>query len=210
MRQQSRFNVVVQTMFRAEMRLAVATGGLVPVTQLAAALAVSVVVTIALLQADGDRNSVGSFVSFITAMLMLMAPMKQLADIGGVLQRGLASAEAVFELIDRPVEIDHRTHSVGRATGALSFEGVRVRSPDAEGEALAGIDLEIRPGEIVAVGRDFGGRKKTDPFSAICCRALSSPRLEPFGWMGSRWEDWTLSCLRSQIALVSQDVMIFD
>jgi subfamily B ATP-binding cassette protein MsbA len=114
-RQQRRFNAVVQTMFRAEMRLAVATGGLVPVTQLAAALAVSVVVTIALLQADGDRNSVGSFVSFITAMLMLMAPMKQLADIGGVLQRGLASAEAVFELIDRPAEIDLGTHSVGRA-----------------------------------------------------------------------------------------------
>ena len=207
MQQQSRFNVVVQTMFRAEIRLAVATGGLVPVTQLAAALAVSVVVTIALLQADGDRNSVGSFVSFITAMLMLMSPMKQLADIGGVLQRGLASAEAVFELIDRPVEIDHGTHSVGRATGALSFEGVRVRYPDAEGEALAGIDLEIRPGEIVALVGTSGGGKTTllNLLPRFVEPSTGAIRLD-----GVALGDWTLSCLRSQIALVSQDVMIFD
>jgi subfamily B ATP-binding cassette protein MsbA len=207
MRQQMRFNALAETMFRAEMRLSVATGGLVPVTQLAAALAVSVVVTIALVQADGDRNSVGSFVSFITAMLMLMAPMKQLADVGGVLQRGLTAAEAVFELIDRAAEPDLGTHSVARASGALSFERVRVRYPDAEGEALAGIDLEIRPGEIIALVGTSGGGKTTllnllprfvEPSSGVI-------RLD-----GVALQDWTLASLRSQVALVSQDVMIFD
>jgi subfamily B ATP-binding cassette protein MsbA len=207
MRQQMRFNALAETMFRAEMRLSVATGGLVPVTQLAAALAVSVVVTIALVQADGDRNSVGSFVSFITAMLMLMAPMKQLADVGGVLQRGLTAAEAVFELIDRVAEPDLGTHSVARASGALSFERVRVRYPDAEGEALAGIDLEIRPGEIIALVGTSGGGKTTllnllprfvEPSSGVI-------RLD-----GVALQDWTLASLRSQVALVSQDVMIFD
>jgi subfamily B ATP-binding cassette protein MsbA len=207
MRQQMRFNALAETMFRAEMRLSVATGGLVPVTQLAAALAVSVVVTIALVQADGDRNSVGSFVSFITAMLMLMAPMKQLADVGGVLQRGLTAAEAVFELIDRAAEPDLGTHAVARASGALSFERVRVRYPDAEGEALAGIDLEIRPGEIIALVGTSGGGKTTllnllprfvEPSSGVI-------RLD-----GVALQDWTLASLRSQVALVSQDVMIFD
>jgi subfamily B ATP-binding cassette protein MsbA len=207
MRQQTRFNALLQTMFRAEMRLAVATGGLVPFTQLAAALAVSVVVTIALVQADGDRNSVGSFVSFITAMLMLMAPMKQLADIGGVLESGLTAAEAVFELIDRPAEIDHGTHSVGRARGALSFEGVRVRYPDAEGEALAGIDLDIRPGEIIALVGTSGGGKTTllNLLPRFVEPSTGTIRLD-----GVVLQDWTLSSLRSQIALVSQDVMIFD
>jgi len=207
LRQQMRFNALAETMFRAEMRLSVATGGLVPITQLAAALAVSVVVTIALVQADGDRNSVGSFVSFITAMLMLMAPMKQLADVGGVLQRGLTAAEAVFELIDRAVEPDLGAHSVVRANGALSFERVRVRYPDAEGEALAGIDLKIRPGEIIALVGTSGGGKTTllnllprfvEPSSGVI-------RLD-----GVALQDWTLASLRSQIALVSQDVMIFD
>jgi subfamily B ATP-binding cassette protein MsbA len=207
LRQQMRFNALAETMFRAEMRLSVATGGLVPITQLAAALAVSVVVTIALVQADGDRNSVGSFVSFITAMLMLMAPMKQLADVGGVLQRGLTAAEAVFELIDRAAEPDLGAHSVVRANGALSFERVRVRYPDAEGEALAGIDLKIRPGEIIALVGTSGGGKTTllnllprfvEPSSGVI-------RLD-----GVALQDWTLASLRSQIALVSQDVMIFD
>jgi subfamily B ATP-binding cassette protein MsbA len=202
-----RFNALAETMFRAEMRLSVATGGLVPITQLAAALAVSVVVTIALVQADGDRNSVGSFVSFITAMLMLMAPMKQLADVGGVLQRGLTAAEAVFELIDRAAERDIGVHSVVRANGALSFERVRVRYPDAEGEALAGIDLNIQPGEIIALVGTSGGGKTTllnllprfvEPSSGVI-------RLD-----GVALQDWTLTSLRSQIALVSQDVMIFD
>jgi subfamily B ATP-binding cassette protein MsbA len=207
MRQQMRFNALAETMFRAEMRLSVATGGLVPVTQLAAALAVSVVVTIALVQADGDRNSVGSFVSFITAMLMLMAPMKQLADVGGVLQRGLTAAEAVFELIDRTAEPDLGTYSAARASGALSFQRVRVRYPDAEGEALTGIDLEIQPGEIIALVGTSGGGKTTllnllprfvEPSSGVI-------RLD-----GVALQDWTLASLRSQVALVSQDVMIFD
>ena len=203
MRQQMRFNALAETMFRAEMRLSVATGGLVPVTQLAAALAVSVVVTIALVQADGDRNSVGSFVSFITAMLMLMAPMKQLADVGGVLQRGLTAAEAVFELIDRAAEPDLGTHSVARASGALSFERVRVRYPDAEGEALAGIDNDLPS----STSWTSGGGKTTllnllprfvEPSSGVI-------RLD-----GVALQDWTLASLRSQVALVSQDVMIFD
>jgi len=207
LRQQMRFNALAETMFRAEMRLSVATGGLVPITQLAAALAVSVVVTIALVQADGDRNSVGSFVSFITAMLMLMAPMKQLADVGGVLQRGLTAAEAVFELIDRAGEPDLGTHSVDRASGALRFEQVRVRYPNAEVEALAGIELEIRPGEIIALVGTSGGGKTTllnllprfvEPSSGVI-------RLD-----GVALQDWALASLREQIALVSQDVMIFD
>jgi len=206
-RQQIRFNALAETMFRADMRLSVATGGLVPITQLAAAVAVSVVVTIALVQADGGRNSVGSFVSFITAMLMLMAPMKQLADVGGVLQRGLTAAEAVFELIDRAAEPDLGTHSVARASGTLRFEQVRVRYPDAEVEALAGIELEIRPGEIVALVGTSGGGKTTllnllprfvEPSSGVI-------RLD-----GVPLQEWTLASLRGQIALVSQDLMIFD
>ena len=207
LRQQNRFNAMAETMFRAEMRMEVATGGLVPVTQLAAALAVSVVVTIALVQADGDRNSVGSFVSFITAMLMLMSPMKQLADIGGVLQRGLTAAEALFELLDRPAELDTGTYSVPRANGILSFEAVRVRYPGSDHEAIAGIDLAIQAGEIIALVGASGGGKTT-------LLNLLPRFVEPLHGVirldGVALKEWSLASLRSQIALVSQDAMVFD
>jgi subfamily B ATP-binding cassette protein MsbA len=157
-RQQARFDWVAEKMFRAEMRLAVATGGLMPVTQLAAALAVSVVVTLALVQSEGDAQSVGSFVSFITAMLMLMAPMKQLADIGGALQRGLTAAQVVFELIDRTSEDDRGRHTVARARGGIDFEAVRVRYPEVwienEAEAEGGHWLKD-PGELTE--EEFAG-----------------------------------------------------
>src|SRR5690606_37101898 len=106
------------------MRMTVAGSATVPITQLAASVAVAVVVTIALVQAGTGQTTVGGFVSFITAMLMLLAPLKHLADVNHELQRGLAAAEAVFSLLDRQPEADAGTRSIERATGALRFENV--------------------------------------------------------------------------------------
>ena len=205
--QQTRFNALVEQMFRAEMRMVVAGSGIVPVTQFTAAVAVAVVVSVALLQADGDRNTVGGFVSYITAMLMLLAPLKQLADMGGSLQRGLVSAEAVFELLDRPVEPDLGVFSKDRAAGELVFASVRVRYPEADAEALAGIDLTIHPGEVVALVGESGGGKTSllNLIPRFVLPTAGQVRLD-----GVDLQDWTLTSLRAQIALVSQDTMVFD
>src|SRR5690606_32239525 len=91
------------------MRMTVAGSATVPITQLCAAVAVAVVVTIALLQSMENQTTVGGFVSFITAMLMLLAPLKHLADVNAQLQRGLAAAESVFQLLDKGEEEDRGT-----------------------------------------------------------------------------------------------------
>src|SRR5690606_25099879 len=106
------------------------------ITQLCAAIAVAIVVTIALLQSMDNQTTVGGFVSFITAMLMLLAPLKHLADVNAQLQRGLAAAESVFELLDKPEEIDRGTLRLDRARGELAFEHVTFRYPGAAADAL--------------------------------------------------------------------------
>src|SRR5690606_24133277 len=128
------------------MRMPVAGSATVPLTQLAASVAVAVVVTIALVQAGTGQTTVGGFVSFIAAMLMLLAPLKHLADVNHELQRGLAAAEAVFSLLDRQPEADAGTRSIERATGALRFENVGFTYAGSESAALADINLDIRAG----------------------------------------------------------------
>src|SRR5690606_12419983 len=107
------------------------------------------------------QTTVGGFVSFITAMLMLLTPLKHLADVNHELQRGLAAAEAVFALLDRPVEADDGTRRVERATGPLRFEHVGFRYPGSETAALADIDLDIRAGEVIALVGTSGAGKTT-------------------------------------------------
>ena len=96
------------------MRITIASGATAPITQLLASIAVASVVTIALLQTQRNETTVGGFVSFITAMLMLLAPLKHLADINEQLQRGIAAAEGVFELIDRASEKETSTEPLKR------------------------------------------------------------------------------------------------
>ena len=99
--------------------------------------------------------------SFVTAMLMLLAPLKRLADVNSALQRGLAAAERVFQLIDHPPEADAGRRTMARATGALRFERVSFRYPGAERDALHEVDLDVRAGELVALVGSSGGGKTT-------------------------------------------------
>ena len=188
-------------------RVVVAEATVVPVTQTAAALADAADVWFAMFQSQSDQVTVGGFVSFVTAMLMLLAPLKRIASVSGSLQRGLAAAEAVFELIDQKPEQDRGTVEIGRARGAIAFEAVRLRYPGARREALAGIELEIRPGEVVALVGPSGGGK------------TSLANLVPRFWEptsgrvlidGRPADELTLASLRRQIALVGQSTTLFD
>lgn len=143
------------------MRMTIAGSATVPITQLCAAVAVSVVVTIAMVQSINGQTSVGGFVSFITAMLMLLAPLKHLADINAELQRGLAAAEAVFRLLDQTAEQDTGTRTLGRARGDVRFEHVSFRYREAELDALHDINLTINAGEVVALVGPSGAGKSS-------------------------------------------------
>jgi subfamily B ATP-binding cassette protein MsbA len=195
--------------FRGQsMRLAVAQALQTPISQMIAAIGVAVVLTIALMQSRAGEATVGDFVSFVTAMLMMFGPLRHLADINSQLQRGLASAESVFDLIDERSETDLGSRTLGRAHGHLRFEQVTLAyASSPERPVLAGIDLDIAPGQTVAfVGPSGGG--KTSLVNLV-------PRLyEPVGGRvlldGVPLAELTLASLRQQVALVSQDVVLFN
>ena len=202
-----RFTMVNRALRGYGMRQAVAAAITVPVTQILASIGLAIVVYIALHQSAGNQITVGSFVSFITAMLLLLAPLKHLADINGPLQRGLAAAESVFRLLDEVPEEDRGDTELGRAHGEIEFAAVGLRYVGAERDALTAIDLTIRPGETVAlVGPSGGGKTSFVNLVPRFYHAGSGQiRID-----GHDIETLTLGSLRANIAHVGQDVFLFD
>ena len=156
-----RFAKANQDQRRYNMRSSIAASATTPITQLISAVAIAVVVYVALRQSTDGSTTVGSFVSFITAMLMLMTPLKHLADINAPLQRGLAAAESVFELLDEAPETDAGTASPESVEGRIDFRHVTFRYPGAERDALTDINLTVAPGQTVALVGQSGGGKST-------------------------------------------------
>ncbi|CAG0955144.1 Lipid A export ATP-binding/permease protein MsbA [Rhodocyclaceae bacterium] len=189
------------------MRLTVAAGLAAPVTQIMASLALAAVISITLWQVAEGETTIGSFVSFITAMLMLLAPMKHLSEVSGTMQRGIASAESVFELIDEEAEKDAGTIAIGTAKGELTFDDVAFSYPEAKREALAGISLAIRPGEMVALVGSSGSGKTTLANLVPRFYHLDRGRIL---LDGQDIETIRLESLRANVALVSQDVVLFN
>ncbi len=141
------------------MKTTVAVAFTTPLTQLLASVALSVVIVLALVQARADATTVGGFIKFITAMLMLLAPLKRLADLNGPLQRGLAACESVFALIDAPIERAGGRALTQRVKGELSFRDLSFHYPGQEQATLSQINLQIRAGETLAlVGMSGGGK----------------------------------------------------
>ena len=205
--ERSRFAAASRQLQGFARRMTVASSLLVPITQVMAAVAVSLVIALALYQSQQDRTTVGGFVSFLTAMLMILNPLKHLADVNGQLQRAFAAADAVFHFIDEPIENDHGTQEIERAKGALRFEGVRFGYEGSTSLALKGIDLEIKPGETVALVGGSGGGKTTLANLIPRFYSVTDGRILlddiPI-------ESLKLESLRRQIAWVSQQVMLFN
>jgi subfamily B ATP-binding cassette protein MsbA len=133
----------------------------VPIVQMIAAIALSVIIYLATVQAKSDVTTVGGFLSFVAAMLMLTAPLKRLTGVSEFMQRGLAAAESVFELLDSPSEVDDGNTLIGRATGHLAFEHLDF-SYHADGRlALHDICLDIPSGQSVALVGASGSGKST-------------------------------------------------
>lgn len=206
-RQTDLFGRTVDRLRGFAMREAIAAGAMAPISQLSAALAVAAVVSVALLQSMDNQTTVGGFVSFITAMLMLLGPLKHLADLNGPLQRGLAAAESVFALLDRQAEPDAGIRTMDRARGEVVFENVSFRYAGADTDALSGIDLEIEAGEMVAFVGGSGGGKTT---LANLLPRFHSPTGGRILIDGVPIEELTLASLRDQMALVSQDIVLFN
>jgi subfamily B ATP-binding cassette protein MsbA len=205
--EQRRFSAAVHSQRRLNMRGTIAGAAQGPIVQFLAAIALSTIMAVALKQASTDQTTVGGFVSFITAMLMLLAPLKRLTDVNAPIQRGLAAAESVFDVIDEAPELDEGSIALPRAEGLIEFAAVRFAYPGANGEALKGVSFSAHPGECVALVGQSGGGKTTV--------ANLLPRFYPstggeIRIDGHPINDIRLDSLRSNIALVSQEVVLFN
>ena len=203
----SRFARVNNALRGYSMRQGLAAAAITPITQILASIALAIVVYVALHQSASNETTVGSFVSFITAMLLLLAPLKHLADINAPLQRGLAAAESVFRMLDETPEIDTGTVELGRARGVIEFVGVGLRYAGAERDALAGIDLNVRRGETVALVGPSGGGKSS---LVNLVPRFYHPTTGQIRIDGHDIETLTRESLRANIAHVGQDVFLFD
>ena len=188
------------------MKTTVAQATVTPLTHLMAAAALSVVICIALWQSRTGLT-VGGFAAFITAMLMLIAPMKRLSEAASPISRGLAALQRAIELIEQtPAESGGR-YQAERAQGRILMQSVSVRYQDDARPALDGITLSVEPGEIVALVGPSGSGKTT---LANLLPRFVQPTSGRVLLDGVDVSGWDLRSLRRQFALVSQDVVMFN
>jgi subfamily B ATP-binding cassette protein MsbA len=203
-----RFFADIERFRRSLMREAVPASAITPITHLAASLAIALITYLSLNQSLGQASSsAGGFVSFITAMLLLISPMKQLTTIAPLIQRGLSACESVFGLLDSPAEHDPGQRALPQSHGEIEFVNVSFGYPDAERLALSDISFSICTGQTVALVGASGGGKST--IGALICR-FYEPTTGCIRVDGVDIHDLSLLNLRSHIALVSQDIVLLD
>jgi subfamily B ATP-binding cassette protein MsbA len=202
-----RFVKLGETLERLAMKSTVASSALTPLTQMMSAIALSGVISIALLQSTQAGTTVGGFAAFVTAMLMLIAPIKHLSEVAGPITRGLAALERGIDLIENtPIETGG-SHSTLRAKGDLVLSNVTVQYAVDLDPALKDISLTIEAGETVALVGSSGSGKTT--LASLLPRILDVNSGSVF-LDGVNVREWDLINLRSQFAMVSQNVIVLN
>jgi len=202
-----RFGDVNENNRRLHMKLLATKSGSVPVVQVIGSLGIALVVYFAARGSEGFSFTAGDFTSYLGAMLLLSQPMKRLTEINEPLQRGITAAHSIFELLDRESQKDTGTRTLSRVSGKVQFDNVHFAYTAEKGDVLRGIDFTAAPGKTIAlVGRSGSG--KSSLVSLI-------PRFyEPT--QGRLLVDdvdvreLQLQDLRRHIALVSQDIVLFN
>jgi subfamily B ATP-binding cassette protein MsbA len=205
--EETRFGDAVDRVRRLLVKEQTAAAANVPVVQLLAAIAVGVVIYQVSLDVQADQTSVGSFVSFIAAMLLVTAPLKRVTGIAEHIQRGLSAAESVFTLVDEKPEDDSGTTELGHSRGEVRFENLTFSYPQAERPALRNLSLEIRSGETVALVGQSGSGKTT---LANLVPRFFHVSVGKIYIDGHDIEGIRLASLRANVGLVSQDVTLFN
>jgi len=178
-----------------------------PIVQFLVATALAIIVYIASSGALAKPISVGSFMSFITAMLLLFPPLRRLTSINNQMQKGIAAGESLFSVLDMESELDHGSTTLEPAISSIAYDNVSLRYEQDKPLVLNNINIQIHAGETVAfVGESGSG--KTSLVNLL-------PRLYEFQQGVLRIndipvQDYTLRSLRSNIGYVSQDVMLFN
>jgi len=208
-----RFEILSDRLRGLAIRSTIASASMSPLTQLLAAVALSLVLMIALVQSQNGAQgaTVGGFVAFITAMLMLIAPIKRLADVANPITRGLAALERGLQLME-DVAYEAQGHYApaqmkGSGSGVIEWVDVSVQFHAEAAPALEAVSLKVQPGESVAFVGPSGSGKTT--LANLLPRFVLPSQGQIF-LGGHDVSEWQLSALRQQIAMVSQDVVMLN
>lgn len=186
----------------------VATSSLVtPITQIVAAIGVSIILTLALYQAQNGASTVGEFVSFITALLMTMSPMRHLTDVFQPITGALITARGAFELINAPPEPDLGTAELPVCKGKIDFKDVHLQYEGAANPALSGLNLNMAPGQTIALVGSSGAGKSTVVNTLL---RFAYPTSGQILLDDTPIESLKLASLRRHFAVVSQDIVLFE
>ncbi len=205
--QSSRFRLLSESLQRLALKSTVAGAAMTPMTQMLAAVALSAVISVALLQSASSGTSVGGFVAFVTAMLMIIAPIRQLSEVSSPITRGLVALERGLDLIETTPDETEGTFSKPRASGDIIFNQVSVRYGANSAPALTALDLNVRAGETVALVGSSGSGKTT--LVNLLPRFVDISSGGVF-LDGQDVREWTLASLRAQFAFVSQHVVMIN
>jgi subfamily B ATP-binding cassette protein MsbA len=205
--ERQKFETANQQAFHATMKWLRVRGLANPVVQGIASIALAVVMWMATKQALEGTLDVPTFTAFIAALLGIMTPLRDLVNVSGPIQQGIAAGQALFEVIDAPMETDTGTYQVQRASGEVEYRDITYTYDTGSSPALKGVSLTIKAGETVAFVGKSGSGKSTivnllPRFYDLNTGALLID--------GHDVRDYQLHNLREQIALVSQDVVLFD
>ena len=202
-----RFAAMSQRLRGYAMRMTVAGGLAQPLTQILASFALAIVITVAVVQSAHNQTTVGGFVAFVTSMLLVISPLKHLIDVNQPLQRGMTAAELIFGLIDEPLEPAGGTRRLQHARGEIEFSNVTFTYGSPDRLTLDHVSFTAAPGEMIALAGPSGSGKTT--------LVNLLPRFfAPTGGRilvdGVPIDEYDIHDLRGQIAMVSQDVVLFN
>lgn len=205
--QNRQFEAVNEHNRRSVMRLVLTKGLSNPVVQMVTAIGSAFVLSVAISDAVNDRMSMGDLLAFLTALVGIAQPLRSLVGVAGPMQQGIAAGQSIFELLDEPPEPSGGARKADRVRGDIEFEDVDFSYPTGAGPALQGIRLEAAAGERLAVVGRSGSGKSTlvnllPRFYDVNAGAV---RVD-----GVDVREYDLPSLREQIALVSQDVVLFN
>lgn len=203
--EQKRFDGIANWVRRYHMKSVMIAAAHVPIVQFIGVLALATVITIVTQQEE--QMSVGGFVSFFGAMAMLFSPLKRLTKVNEQLQKGLAAAESIFDLLDEEAEKDTGSIELDRAQGRIELKGLGFKYPHATEDALREINLDIQAGETIALVGQSGSGKST--LASILPR-FHQPTTGEIHLDGHELGEIKLKSLRNNVALVSQKVVLFN
>lgn len=202
-----KFGLINKTLRNQQLRMLKFKALGMPATQMISLMAVAIVVGFALWESQMGWITIGDFITFLTALLLLMDPLRHMADLNSTFAKMSVAAQSVFSSIDQALEENRGAINLEKATGQISFENVSLKYPNSEKFAVSDFNLTVNPGEHIALVGESGSGKS------------SIINMIPRFWLptqgqilidGHDYKDITLTSLRNNIAIVTQDVFLFD